>query len=136
LVNYIIRALPFTSEQQPSSLDRFRYLYKVKNISGRWRCRRVRNSCFERFLSSSLGALVSSRYITLVICRPEGTWVMELPNCYDGIDRGKKGVIVLQPSLSIGDVRSSGIRIDGDESSHRFAASGNGDRLPTIGHTP
>jgi hypothetical protein len=91
---------------------------------------------FGRFLSNSFKALVSSRYILLVVCRPEGAWVMGLPVCHDGVNRCKKGVIVLQPSLSIGDVRGSGVRVDGDESSHRFTASGNGDRLPTIGHTP
>ena len=60
---------------------------------------------------------------------------MGLPVCYDGVDRCKKGIIVLQPSLRISDVRSSGVRIDGDESSHRFAATGNDNRLPTISHT-
>jgi hypothetical protein len=59
---------------------------------------------------------------------------MGLPVCHDSVDRGKKGIIVLQPSLRISDVRGSSIRVDGDESSHRFAASGNDDRLPTIGH--
>src|SRR5713101_5928379 len=80
-------------------------MLEVKNMSGGWRRRRVRNWGFGRFLSSSLKALVSSRYIPLVICRPEGAWVMGLPVCYDGVDRGKKGVIVLQPSLRVGDVQ-------------------------------
>src|SRR5262245_22565589 len=111
-------------------------MLEVKNISGGWRRRRVRNWGFGRFLSSSLKALVSSRYISLMVCRSEGTRVMSLPVCHDCVNRDKKGIIVLQPSLRIGDVWSSGVRIDGDESSHRSAASGNGDRLPTIGHTP
>src|SRR6266853_813343 len=111
-------------------------MLEVKNISGGWRRRRVRNWGFGRFLSSSLKALVSSRYIPLVVCRPEGTWVMGLAVFHDSVDRCKKEIILIQPSLSISDVRSSSVRVDGDESSHRFAASGNGDRLPTIGHTP
>ena len=40
--------------------------------------------------------------------------MMGLPVCHDGVDRRKKGVIVLQPSLRSGDVRSSGVRIDGE----------------------
>src|SRR5262245_42297667 len=111
-------------------------MLEVKNISGGWRRRRVRNWGFGRFLSSSLNVLVSSKYIRLVVCRPEGTWVMCLPVGHDGVDRGQKGGIVLQPSLRIRDVRGSRVRVDRDESSHRFAASSNGDRLPTIGHTP
>ena len=72
---------------------------------------------------------------SLVVCQPESTLVIGLPVGHDGVDRGKKGGIVLQPSLRSGDVRSSSVRTDGDELSQRFAASGNSDRLPTIGHT-
>src|SRR4029450_3545522 len=111
-------------------------MLEVKNTSGGWRRRRVRNWGFGRFLSSSLKALVSNKYIPLVVCRPEDTWMMGLPVCHDGVDCCKKGVIVLQPSLRIGDVQGRGVCIDRNESSHWFAASGNGDRLPTIGHTP
>src|SRR5262249_35121915 len=111
-------------------------MHEVKNISGGWRRRRVRNWGFGRFLSSSLKALVSSRYIPLVVCPPEGTWVMGFSVGHDSVNRCKKGVLVLQPSLNIGNVWSSGVYVNGDESSHRFATSGNGNRLPTIGHTP
>src|SRR5262245_40433539 len=110
-------------------------MLEVKNSSGGWLRRRVRNWGFGRFLSSSLKALVSSRYISLVVCPPERARVMGFPVSHDSINRCKKGILVFQPSLNIGDMWGSGVRVHGDKSSHRFTASSNGNRLPAIGHT-
>jgi len=61
---------------------------------------------------------------------------MGFPVGHDSVNRCKKGVLVLQPSLNIGDVWGSGVYVNGDKPSHRFAAAGNGNRFPTIGYTP